>query len=137
MLVFTNLPVISVVFLEDPMSVLVLATSTDTSCLDGPKSVLCLLLHHVYLFLSGGSQICYVPATAPRLPVSVWRVPNLFLCLLLHHVCLCLSGWSQICFCACYCTTSICCPSGGSQICSFLTFLFESISFILDIYVSV
>ena len=65
MLVFTNLPVLSVVFLEDPMSVLVLAASTDTVCLDGPKSVLRLLLHHVYLFRLEVSQ------TVPRLPVSV------------------------------------------------------------------
>ena len=63
------------------MSVLVLAAGADTvsrlpvSFGGFPNYFLCLLLHHVCLCLSGGPQSVFVLTNAPRLPVSVWRIP--------------------------------------------------------------
>ena len=119
------------VCLEGPKSVSVLANAPhlSLSAWRVPICFLCSPMHHVCV---EGPKSVSVLATAPRLCVCL-EGPNLFLCSLMHHVCLSLSGGCQICCCACYCTTSICCPLGGFQICSLLIFCLNLSVLLLDL----
>ena len=81
-----------------PVSLLIKCLLLHHICLEGPKSVMHLLLLYVYLCLPGGSKFCFCACYCTTSACVCLEGPNLFLCLLMHHDYLCLPEGSQSVF---------------------------------------